>query len=106
MNIQFTLTLVKVCPYNSNLHMKYILDITTFTKFCWTVTNYYVVITFSYSRLQLQAKLHFTGTTSWYFNQRVDENINNWRNYQMLMKISKAIDKNVNNRKGDNLTKI
>ena len=53
-----------------------------------------------------RAKLHFTGTTSWYFNQRVDENINNWHNYQMLIKISKAIDKNVNNRKGDNLTKI
>ena len=51
-------------------------------------------------------KLHFAGTTSLYFNQRVDENINNWHNYQMLMKISKAIDKNVNSWKGDNLTKI
>ena len=51
------------------------------------------------------AKLHFTGTTSWYFNQIVDENINNWHNYQMLMKISKAIDKNVNIWKGDNLPK-
>ena len=52
------------------------------------------------------AKLHFTGTTSWYFNQIVDENINYWHKYQMLMKISKAIDKNVNSWKGDNLTKM
>ena len=52
------------------------------------------------------AKLHFTGTTNWYSNQKVDENINNWHNYQMLIKISKAIDKNVNSWKGDNLTKM
>ena len=35
--------------------------------------------------LGIMAKLHFTGTTSWNFNQKVDENINNWHSYQMLI---------------------
>ena len=36
----------------------------------------------------------------------VDENINNWDKYQMLIWISKAIDKHVNNWTCDNLTTI
>ena len=52
------------------------------------------------------AKLQFTGTTSWCFNQQVDKNINNWHKYQVLMKISKVIDKNVNSWKCDYLTRM
>ena len=37
---------------------------------------------------------------------RVDKNINNWHKYQMLMKISKAIDKNFNLTQMSILTKI
>ena len=54
----------------------------------------------------IAAKLQFLGTTSWYFNQRVDESVNNWFKYQVLIKISKAIDKNVNNWKGESLIEI
>ena len=40
--------------------------------------------------VMLSEKLQFTRTTSWYFNQRVDENVNYWHKYQMLIKISKC----------------
>ena len=47
------------------------------------------------------AKLQFSGTTSWYFDQKVDKTINNWHKYQQLIEISNLtkiskVDKNVN----------
>ena len=30
-------------------------------------------------------KITFSGTTSWYLNQQVDQNINNWRKCQLFM---------------------
>ena len=51
------------------------------------------------------AKLKFCGTISWYFNQEVDENINNWRKYKRLLKTS-ILTKNVNFDENFNLTKI
>ena len=42
------------------------------------------------------AKLQFRGTTSWYLNQYIDLNINNWDEYQWLIKVSIVIDKNIN----------
>ena len=38
--------------------------------------------------LKYSAKLQFSGTTSWYFDQKVDKTINNWLKYQQLIKIS------------------
>ena len=59
----------------------------------------------------LWAKLQFSGTTSWYFDQKVDKNINNWHKYQRLIKISNLteiskVDKNVKFDKNINLTKM
>ena len=55
-----------------------------------------ITIASSQSILEYLAKLQFRGTTSWYLNQYIDLNINNWDEYQWLIKVSIVFDKNIN----------
>ena len=61
-----------------------------------TMIEYSVASAACFGEPEKTAKLQFTGTNSWHFNQTVDENINNLHNYQMLIELSKAVDINVN----------
>ena len=79
---------ILVSPPQAPYTMSFLpLESTAFSCRCWT---------FLWHRL---AKLQFSGTTSWYFDQKIDKTINNWHKYQQLIKIS-------NSSKISNLTKI